>query len=41
MLRGGSDLIGGNGGGGSATCDVICSDALPPGESYDIIHVRH
>jgi hypothetical protein len=40
VLRGGSDLIGGNGGDGSASCDVICSDALPTGQSYDVIHVN-
>jgi len=38
ILRGGSDLIGGSGG-CSASCDVICSDALPPGETFDVIHV--
>jgi hypothetical protein len=38
VLRGGSDFIGGNGG-GSATCDFMCSDALPPGETFDVIHV--
>ena len=38
VLRGGSDLIGLSGG-CSASCDVICSDALPPGETFDVIHV--
>jgi hypothetical protein len=39
VLRGGSSLIGGSGDGGSAACEVICSDALPPGDTFDIIHV--
>ena len=39
VLRGGSSAIGGSGDGCSATCEVLCSDALPPGQCFDVIHV--
>ena len=38
VLRGGSSVIGGSDG-GSATCEVLCSDVLPPGQLFDVIHV--
>jgi hypothetical protein len=38
VLRGGSSVIGGSDV-GSATCEVLCSDVLPPGQLFDVIHV--